>query len=213
MKKFMIFCIIVVIGISLFAENHDIHPSGEIDPFNTFRNDQTKENFFAAVDHFSQPENSDNLMLAYLYYIQLENTLKDMETDLPEMNNRTKFQYANLLLTLNRFDESIKVYDQLNEEVPDWSCPWRHKGEAYFKAGDLVQAEIALKKSIETRIEHFDAYVMLAEVQKEAGNYKEALETLETGLTYKGKDIEDPEEEVDMDELEILHQELIELNK
>lgn len=207
MRKMIVITLLVLITSIMHAEEV------EKDFFKIYQENPTKDNFFEAVNHFSNQEEPDNLMLSYLYYMQLENTLSKMEVQLPEMNNRTKFQYANLLLSLNRFEESIPIYNQLNESVPDWSCPWRHKGEAFFKSGDLDQAEIALKKAIETRIEHFDAYVMLAEVQKEAGDYKEALATLETGLTYKSKDIEDPEEEVDMSELDKLHQELIELNK
>jgi len=104
------------------------------------------------------------------------------------------------------------VYEGLNEEFPDWSCPWRHKGEAYFKTSELELAETALQKAIETRVEHFDAYVMLAEVQDAMGKNAEALKTLETGFSYKGKDVEDPEKELTDLDVQFLYMRLLKVN-
>ncbi len=81
-----------------------------------------------------------------------------------------------------------------------------------MKSDNLVQAEVALKKSIEVRIEHYDAYVMLAEVQELMGKNGEALATLETGFTYKGKDIEDPDEEVSDPDVQFLYLRLLKAN-
>ncbi|MDY6895998.1 MAG: tetratricopeptide repeat protein, partial [Thermotogota bacterium] len=74
----------------------------------------------------------------------------------------------------------------------------------------LEEAEAALRKSIETREEHYDAYVMLAEVLKEQKRYSQALKTLQKGRTYKGKDIEEGGvNEIDVDFLML---ELLKLN-
>jgi hypothetical protein len=67
-------------------------------------------------------------------------------------------------------------------------------------------------KAIATRKEHYDAYIMLAEVQNEIGKYEKALETLNEGLSYKGKDIEDSEEEVSDLEVKFLQLELLKRN-
>jgi tetratricopeptide (TPR) repeat protein len=50
---------------------------------------------------------------------------------------------------------------------------------------------------------------MLAEVYNDQGDCENALETLEKGLTYYGKDIEDPEEEVSNIDVSFLHLELL----
>ena len=76
------------------------------------------------------------------------------------------------------------------------------------KKGELADAVTALDKAIETRETHYDAYVMLAEVYRDLEEYETALATLEKGLTYYGKDIEDPEEEVSTIDVYFLHLDL-----
>ncbi len=135
-------------------------------------------------------------MLSYLHLNEINRQIDELKNKIETLSSGEKFQFANLLLSLGEFEKSIKIYKSLNEQLPNWSCPWRHKGEAYWKIGKLAEAESALLKAIETRVEHYDAYVMLAEVQYDMNKKEEALKTLETGLSYKGKDIEDPEKEV-----------------
>ena len=201
--------------ILLFAGEHD---NSEYDHFSNYREEQTFENFKTAVDFYhSELEKDENnhsayLMLSYLNFMELERNLTVLENNLDSLDNRTKFSYANLLLSSGKYDESIKIYDKINNETPNWSCPWRHKGEALYKSNRMEESEVALMKSIETRKEHYDAYVWLAKVQKEMGKNKEALASLKTGISYKGKDIESPEEEVDYLEEDFLHLELLKLN-
>jgi tetratricopeptide (TPR) repeat protein len=111
---------------------------------------------------------------------------------------------------MGKYEPAVAIYEKINQQFPKWSCPWRHKGEAFFKSGKLEKAEQALQKAIETRKQHYDAYVMLAEVQKEQNEYRQALETLQEGMKYKNKDIE--EGEVDELEVDFLMLELLELN-
>lgn len=151
-------------------------------------------------------------MLSYIYMLEMERMLGQFEVRIDSLAPNIKFQYANLLLEIGKYDECIEVYEGLNEEFPDWSCPWRHKGEAYFKTSELEKAEISLQKAIETRVEHYDAYVMLAEVQEAMGKYTDALATLETAFSYKGKDIEDPEQEITDLDVQFLHLRLLKQN-
>jgi hypothetical protein len=51
---------------------------------------------------------------------------------------------------------------------------------------------------------------MLSEVYNDLDECEKALETLEKGLTYYGKDIEDPEKEVSNIDVAFLHLELLE---
>ena len=178
--------------------------------FSDYQKKQTSDTFLKAYKQLEK-ENQD-VMNAYLLYMELNRFTQKIESNLDSLDMRSKFSYANLLLSLGRFDESIEVYEQINAQTPNWSCPWRHKGEAYLKNNELAKSEKSLKKAIETRVEHYDAYIMLAEVQMKMEKYQEALETFQTGLSYKGKDIEDPEEEVNQLDEKILHLKLLKYN-
>ena len=213
MKK-IILCVMLIC--TTFAMLHAQH--SESNPFQDYYADPNISSFENAFKHYSaqlaenEDDDSARLMLSYLYVIELERMLEQFESRVDSLASKFQFQYANLLLELRKFDEAIEIYEILNTNYPNWSCPWRHKGEAYFKSDDLVQAETALQKSIEARIEHYDAYVMLAEVQEAMGKNDIALATLETGLTYKGKDIEDPDEEVVDLDVQFLYLRLLKAN-
>jgi len=182
--------------------------------FRVYLDDRTAENYIKAVEHYeaSRADTADYgaaIVLAYINLIELEKNLGILDESMDELKSKQKFSYGNILLELDRYDEAIAIYEVLNEKTPKWSCPWRHKGEALWKKGDLEAAETALKKSIETRETHYDAYVMLSEVQRDKKEYETALATLEKGLTYYGKDIEDPEKEVSNLEVTLLHYDLL----
>ncbi len=134
--------------------------------------------------------------------------LEILAANIDSLSSKTKFSYANFLLDLNRFEESIQIYNSLNDEYPNWSCPWRHKGEALLKMERYEVAEVVTIKAIEVREDHFDAYVQLAKIQKKLGKYKDALQTLEKGLSYHESD---PEEEISNEEVEALYNELLKL--
>ena len=205
--KLFILALLLIITTIVLAEKHGLESS-----FNEYIEDPTFENFAQAMNYYANPDEQDfsgNLMLSYLYSMEMERNLEILAVNIDSLNAKTRFSYANLLLGLNRFDESIQIYNSLNEEYPNWSCPWRHKGEAYYKLEKLAEAETAVLKAIETREDHFDAYVMLAEIRRDAGNPAQALETLEQGLEYFAKDTENEVETIDV---KFLHLELLKLN-
>ena len=209
MKKLIIFAVAIAIllpGAALAKEKS---------LFSIYLEDRTTENFLKTFEHYeSLRADTANygaaVVLAYVSLIELEKNIGILEENTAELNNRNMFSYGNILLELGRYDEAIAIYDVLNEKSPKWSCPWRHKGEAYWKDGELDDAVTALVKAIETRETHYDAYVMLADVYRDMKEYETALETLEKGLTYYGKDIEDPEEEVANIDVAFLHLDLLE---
>ncbi len=208
MKKIIFSIIVVVLVTLLLAEEHN-----ENELFMIYQQDQTFENFQKAIEHYnSNSENAEDynsaFMLSYLYTMELDNNLEILKDNLDSLNTRTKFSYANLLLELGKLDESIAVYEKLNEDVPKWSCPWRHKGEALMKQQNYKDAEIATIQAIETREDHFDAYIQLARIQKELGEYDTALQTLKNGMQYEVADLED---EVTNEEVELLKEELEQL--
>ncbi len=214
MKRIFIFTLAISIPFILcLAET-----SQELNPFQIYYADPSFSTFEKAYESYSNQleenaeDNNARLMLSYLYMLEMERMLEQFEVRIDSLAPNIKFQYANLLLGIGNYDECIEVYEGLNKAFPDWSCPWRHKGEAYFKTNELEKAEISLQKAIETRVEHYDAYVMLAEVQEAMGDYTDALATLETGFSYKGKDIEDPEQEINDLDVQFLHLRLLKQN-
>ena len=206
--KFFILALMVIFTNVLFAQKHGLE-SG----FKEYIENPCFENFTQAMNYYANLDEQDfsgNLMLSYLYSMEMERNLEILTVNIDSLSSKTRFSYANLLLDLNRFEESIQIYNSLNDDYPNWSCPWRHKGEAYYKWGKLAEAETAALKAIETREDHFDAYVMLAEIRRDAGKPAQALETLEKGFEYFD---EDTEEEVEIIDVKFLHLELLRLNQ
>ncbi len=214
MNKFLLFLLIISLSASLCFTDE----AKELNPFQKYVSDPSYATFLQAVDFFQSnleedPQNDSNrIMLSYLYLMEIDNMLDQIDVYADSLSPGIQFNYANLLLELRKFDDAIEVYEMLNDKHPEWSCPWRHKGEALFKSGELKGAEVALKKAIETRQGHYDAYVMLAEVLEALGRDKEALATLETGFTHLGEDIEAPEEEVEDVDVQFLYLRLLQNN-
>jgi tetratricopeptide (TPR) repeat protein len=209
MYKLTALLLVTCVSLALFAQQeHD-----QFEKFMQYQEDPTIENFVQAIEYYNSEENNaedhmNYILLANLYLAELEKNLEFLKTNIDSLSMRDKFQFANVLLEAGKFDECIEIYNGLNVEAPNWSCPWRHKGEALLKSDNFAEAEIATLKAIETREEHFDAYLQLAEIQKELGKYEAALQTLETGLKYSGQDYE---EEVTDDQFHELKQEIIDL--
>lgn len=203
-------CFMITITLFVGLLTAEVH-SGTDDPFTIYQQDQTFENFQNAVNYYNENlKESDDyksvLILSYLHAMELNNKLDILEINLDSLDTRTKFSYANLLLETGKTEESITIYNKLNTDFPNWSCPWRHKGEALLKQQDYQAAEVATVKAIEVREDHFDAYIQLAKIKKELGKYEEALRILEKGMEYVEATHED---EVTTEEVEVLKNELI----
>ncbi|MCD4651735.1 MAG: hypothetical protein K8S56_08135 [Candidatus Cloacimonetes bacterium] len=208
---------ILVIGILLLSLSAG-YLIAETSPIQKFQKDPTTENLLEGIASYTKemkddPDNTvPQIMLNWLLLTAYNNNLDKLDAKFDELAVGMKFQFANQQLAIGEFDTAIKTYDKINMSSPKWSCPWRHKGEAYYKSGQMEAAEKAFLKAIETRETHYDAYVWLAKAQMKMKKYKTALESLEKGLTYKGKDIEEPEEEVSSIEEYTLHYQLLKKN-
>lgn len=186
-------------------------------PFSVYLGERTSENFLKAFnDYESQRADTMNygatLILAWLQMMEMERNLEILEAAVDKLPPKNQFSYANLLLGLEKYDKAIDIYKKLNESSPKWSCPWRHRGQAHWKMKQYDEAVKCLETAIQTRETHYDAYVMLAEVQREMGLNAEALATLEKGLPYAGKDIEDSSEEVAEIDVQMLYLDLLQKN-
>jgi len=186
-------------------------------PFSVYIGEKTPENFLKAFNEY-ESQRADTMsygatvFLAYIQMMEMERNLEILEAGLDKLTPKNQFSYANMLLGLERYDKAIAIYNMLNESSPKWSCPWRHKGEALWKTKQYDAAVKSLQMAIQTRETHYDAYVMLSEVQREMGQNAEALATLEKGLTHYGKDIEDPNEEVADHHVQKLYLDLLQKN-
>ncbi|MCF7794662.1 MAG: hypothetical protein K9N09_11975 [Candidatus Cloacimonetes bacterium] len=203
-------CIIMVncVFAILFADADE-----GMEKYQTYNENQTTENLIEVINHFSQDSDDEYhsaMILGNVYLNQLEKQLEVFESNLDSLSYGNLFGYANLLLAAKRYDESIEIYNKINAAAPNWSCPWRHKGEAYLEIANYEKAEEATQKAIETREDHFDAYIQLAKAQKALGKYEEALKSLEDGMKYQESDHEG---EVSDNEIIKLRSELVELLK
>ena len=177
--------------------------------------DSSLENIKAILDdaHQSEDINESNLNLLLVHYNEMNKAMNNLEINANSLQPAQRFQLANTYLSLGKTEQAIAHYKVLNENFADWSCPWRHKGEAYYNLEDWENAETALNMAIETRVEHYDAYIWLAKVQLKLNKNKEALKTFETAMYYKGKDIEESEEEFSSEEEKFLKLEILKANK
>ena len=169
----------------------------EIHPFNIYMENPQAESFGDAVESlladYDDAEKGVNtraymLLLLHRESERLIDELLAMEDSLAAGQ---RFTIANILLEVEKLDQATALYEGLNRDYPQWSCPWRHKGEAYYKMGEYEEAVMALQEAINTNEEHYDAYVWMAFALNELGFYEEALQHLERALELN------PEEEAD----------------
>jgi tetratricopeptide (TPR) repeat protein len=206
MKKLLIIAIMAGLITGLFADPHD---QSEYEEYQKYQKSPSAETFLDACKYYSaRDDETAKLLLAYLHYSELDNHLEYFSANLDSLSMKTQFNYANLLLDLGRYEESIAVYQILTEKSPQWGCPWRHKGEAFWKMGELDKAQQSLQESINVRENHYDAYVMLAEVQFEAGKAEQALKTLEKGFEYRAENTEYSEDDEFEKNVKELHEKL-----
>lgn len=187
-------------------------------PFRDYRKNPTRETFLNAYNVFMDNLKADEadlgsrLMLTYVLLMEMNRTAEYFDLNPDSLDQQTQFGYANLLFEIGQYEKAIPIYQSLNDNVPTWSCPWRHKGTAQYHIGDYGEAEISLKKAVETRETHYDAYIWLAKSQAKLGKYKEALQTFDKGVSVKGMESENPEEEIPPADEAFLHLELLDKN-
>ncbi|MCK9329281.1 MAG: tetratricopeptide repeat protein [Candidatus Cloacimonetes bacterium] len=195
MKK-IFFIVLVLIGVNLFA-------SVKInDIFLEYNSDPNFESFTKAYNFLNISADYDTTMSPYVSYLYLSllhkneynRMLELLMSNVDYMNSQMKFQIANLLLDDSKYDEAINLYNQVTDDIPDWSCAWRHKGKALLMIKDYNNAEKALEKSIETREGHYDAYLNLAEVYYAQKKYKDAKRIIEQGFQYQAIDVKDEDD-------------------
>ena len=185
------------------------------EPLADYQKNPNFETFQAANADFDKAIKADpndefsSIMRAYLLSMELDRSLQYFEQNIDSLETGTKFQYANLLLGMNRFEDALKVYDIITEAIPKWSCPWRHKGETLMKLDRWEEAETATQKSIDVRPDHYDAFVQLAEIQKHLDKKEAALKSIEKAVSLMD---ENDEEEISKNYIYQLYADILLLN-
>lgn len=206
MKRNLLITILLLLSALLLAEGS---------PLDAYFDNPDAASFTAAYNFCAEQLAADStavsyeILMANLAAIEASRLTDGIAPKAKAFDLSGKFQFANLLLAQNRFEEAVGLYNEINAESPGWSCPWRHKGEALYNLKRYKEAEVSLKQAVETNKEHYDAYVWLAKTQYQLKKYKQALKNLETALTLNPGAEESPDETLAEDSIRALHEDLL----
>ncbi len=123
--------------------------------------------------------NANKINLAFISQMEASRLGESMQAVADSLAPGERFALANMLLAQEKYASAVELYNKINAETPNWSCPWRHKGEALYKLKNYKAAEKALQEAIATNEQHYDAYLWLAFTQYELKQYKKAWASLE----------------------------------
>ena len=208
MKNFVMIIALCLTALSLWAE--------AADPLEGYLASPGAESFGEAVDYLNTvAQSSDNevlcrIQMLYIMNLESERLIDGLLAEADSLQAGQRFNLANVLLGMEKLDQAVALYDAINRDYPNWSCPWRHKGEAYYKMGEYEEAVAALTQAIATNVNHADAYIWMAYALNELGQYAQALENLEHGLSLSPEESEDgaiPDQQIQA-LLQELHQRL-----
>jgi tetratricopeptide (TPR) repeat protein len=175
----------------------------------------SSENFVAAYSFCQKSLEADStntdmrFLLAYIVNTENNRLSASLETLSDSLSAGQRFQLGNLYLSQGRHASAIEQYEILNADYPDWSCPWRHKGQALYETGKYKDAEKSIAQAIETNKEHYDAYIWMAKIQYQLKKYKPALKNLETALTLNPEAEESNDEVLSENSIRALHEDLL----
>lgn len=197
MKYSLFILILIVLASAVWAEKA---PS----PVDVYLEKPSQASFIEAENYLnaaltSNPADTQaSLMQAYIYLNQAQTIMEQIRTHADSLTAGAKFQLGNMYLSIGGYAEAITFYESLNTAYPTWSCPWRHKGEALYRADNLKAAVVALQQAIETNKQHYDAYVWLALTYHKLNKKSKAKECMEIAKTLDpnletGKDLPYPE--------------------
>jgi len=190
------------------------YAEAESNPLNDYLNNPTATTYKLAVstlcDNIIKGENINHnkLNLAYITTYESSRLMEDLQVNADSLATGDRFMLANMLLGNEEYAKAVVLYDGLNRDYPNWSCPWRHNGEALYKLKQYDAAVTSLTQAIATNTEHYDAYIWMAKALKEQGKYKEALKNLEKAITLSPEAEESEDQAVSQEEIKALLKEL-----
>lgn len=185
---------VMIIALCLTALSLSASANGSLDDY---LENPSPSSFEEAVSYLNAnaatPENAvlSQIQMLYILNLESERLIDGLLAEADSLQAGQRFNLANVLLGMEKLDQAVALYDAINRDYPNWSCPWRHKGEAYYKMGEYEEAVAALTQAIATNVNHADAYIWMAYALNELGQYAQALENLEHGLSLSPEDSED----------------------
>jgi len=210
MRKFIIMLFLLGL-VTLWADEN------AADPVKAYLESPDISGFQAAVAQLSTQlgnEDSDFRARLYLHHLcdlEARRMLDGLIADADSLAPGERFSLANYLLGKEDYQTAVQLYDAINEDLPNWSCPWRHKGEALYKLKDYQRAMTALEQAIATNQNHYDAYIWMARAQKELGLYPDALANLDRARKLNPGEEGHEDEEIPAEDIDKLYKELQEL--
>ncbi|HRX76560.1 MAG TPA: tetratricopeptide repeat protein, partial [Candidatus Cloacimonadota bacterium] len=154
----------------------------ELNPIRDYLDQPSMQSFEQAVKHLNSIDTTESLQaelnLAYIANYEAMRLMELAMAKADELSAAERFSLANMFLGMDKYAEAIKLYEALNQASPKWSCPWRHKGEAYYKSGNFSASAQALEMAIQTNPEHYDAYIWYAKTLYQLARYEEAMTAL-----------------------------------
>ncbi|MEJ2574737.1 MAG: tetratricopeptide repeat protein [Gammaproteobacteria bacterium] len=99
----------------------------------------------------------------------------------PEVKD--KFNQAINLLNGEKYQEAIKLLEEVVAKTDKFTAPYIDLGMAYARTGDMKNAEKNLEKAVEINSHHPVALNQLGLVYRKTGRYKKAQETYQAILT------------------------------
>jgi len=208
------FCMPKLLMIALLLVSFSILFAAEADPVQNYLRAPGLESFQAVLSHLNSqinaPESSfrARLYLSYICDKEAGRVLDGLVAEADSLAPGERFSLANYLLGKEDYESAVMLYNAINRDLPDWSCPWRHKGEALYRMGDYQASASSLFEAIATNADHYDAYIWMAKAQKELGLYQEALANLDKAKTLSPEEEESPDEEITQQEIDKLYEEL-----
>lgn len=128
-----------------------------------------------AIDY----EDDGELELAATVYREV----LDRGDDEPE----TRFNFANVVYRLGRFQEAVELFEQALDRDYEYVEAWNNLGSAYLDLDRIDDAILAFSKAIEIRPTYADAHFNLATTLDETGRPDEARTYWMSYLTLSDK--------------------------
>jgi tetratricopeptide (TPR) repeat protein len=184
--------------------------------FEEYYSNPNPKSFTAAYNYCLETLAADStrmdirFQMTYLVSTETDRLTQSIAAKAEDMPVGEKFQFANLLMAQGKYEDAIEQYNTLNTDSPGWSCPWRHKGQAFYNLKRYKEAETSLAMAIETNKQHYDAYIWMAKTQYQLKKYKEGLKNLETALTLNPAAEESTDEVISENSIRALHELLLE---
>lgn len=171
-------------------------------PLHDYFSNPGEESFRLAVNSLcdaiakGESVNANKVNLAYICNMESTRISETMQAMADSLAPGEKFALANMLLAQDKHEQAVAIYDKINKDAPNWSCPWRHKGEALYKMKNYKAAEQALQQAVATNEQHYDAYLWLAFTQYELKQYKKAWSSLEKARSLSSNAEESADEAI-----------------